>query len=307
MMSTIELSPAPRPLLERPFTAPGTRARQRNATALRVRDAGTSFHAAMFLLPAFRRQAMYALYAFYREVDDIADGEASCALKLTLLGEWRGEIARLFAGRPQHVVTLALCEPVQRYSLRCDDFLAIIDGMEMHAQKDIRAPSFAELDLYCSRVAVAAGLLSIRIFGDATPMGARVAEELGRGLQLTNILRNLASDAARGRLYLPRPILHSHGIFATIPSAVLAHPALFNVCRDVVARAEEHYAAAAGAIALCPRPAMRPAAMILAVHRAELRALLARGWDRLCEPVRIRAWRQAAILLRHGLTGRVMS
>jgi phytoene synthase len=247
---------------------------------------------------------MYALYAFCREVDDIADGEASRALKLTLLGEWRCEIARLFAGRPQHVVTGALLEPIGRYDLRCDDFLAIIDGMEMDARSDIRAPSLAEFDLYCSRVAVAVGLLSVRIFGDATPAGERVAEELGRALQLTNILRDLAEDAARGRLYLPRPVLQAHGILPTIPSAVLAHPALPRACRDVAARAEAHYTAAREAIAACPRRAMRPAAAMLAVYRVVLRALVSRGWERLYEPVRIPAWRKAALLLRHGITGR---
>jgi hypothetical protein len=122
---------------------------------------------------------MRALYGFYREVNDIADGDASRSLKQILLANWRSEIGLLFAGRPQHDVTRGLREAVHLYGLRCDDFLAIVDGMD--ARADIRAPSFAELDRYCERMAVAIGRISVRIFGEASPAGERVAAELGRG------------------------------------------------------------------------------------------------------------------------------
>jgi squalene synthase HpnD len=275
-----------------------------NPVALRPAAAGSSFSWGMQLLPAQRRQALRALYAFCREVDDIADGEASHALKQTLLSNWRGEIAHLYGGRPRNAVTLGLSKAVHLYGLRCHDFLAIIDGAEMKAQTDIRAPSFAQLDSYCERVAVAVGRLSVRIFGDETPAGERVAAELGRALQLTNILCDLAEDAKRHRLYLPRELLHAHGIFATTPSWVLAQPALPDVCRDLAVRAERHYAAAAEAIAACPRSTMRPVAVMLGIHRALLRELLARGWQQLDEPVRISFWRKLTLVVRHGLAGR---
>jgi presqualene diphosphate synthase len=264
---------------------------------------GSWFLWPMQLLPTRRREAMYALYAFCREVDDIADGEASRSLKQTLLLNWRSEIADLFAGRPQHDVTRGLSEAIHLYDLRCDDFLAIINGMEMDARKDIRAPSFAELDRYCERVAVAVGRISVRIFGEASPGGERVAAELGRALQLTNILRDLVEDARRHRLYLPRELLHAHGIFATTPSWVLAQPALPDVCRDLAMLAERHYAAAAEAIAACPRWTMRPAAVVLGINRALLHELLARGWRQPDQPVRIPAWRALALVVRHGLAG----
>jgi phytoene synthase len=245
---------------------------------------------------------MRALYAFYRELNDIADGDASRSLKQILLANWRSEIGLLFAGRPQHDVTNALSEAVHLYGLRCDDFLAIIDGMA--ARADIRAPSFAELDRYCERMAVAIGRISVRIFGEMSPAGQRVAAELGRALQLTDILCNLAGDARLHRLYLPRELLHAHGIFATIPSWVLAQPALPDVCRDLALLAEQHYAAAGDAIAACPRRTTRPAAVMLAMYRAVLHELLARGWRQLDLPVRISFRRELAFLLRHGLTGR---
>ena len=277
-----------------------------NAITLRPVAAGSSFSWAMHLLPVERRRALCALYAFCREVDGIADGEASHALKQTLLANWRGEIAHLYGGRPRNAMTLGLSKAVHLYGLQCHDFLAIIDGAEMKVQTDIRAPSLAQLDRYCERVAVAVGRLSVRILGEETAAGERVAAELGRALQLTNILRDLAEDAKRHRLYLPRELLHAHGIFATTPSWVLAQPALPEVCRDLAILAERHYAAAAEAeaIAACPRSTMRPAAVMLGIYRALLHELLARGWQQLDEPVRIPFSRRLALLLRHGLMGR---
>jgi phytoene synthase len=275
-----------------------------NAIALRPAAAGGSFSWAIQLLPAQRRQALCALYAFCQEVDDIADGEASHALKETLLGNWRGEIAYLYAGRPRNAVTLGLSKAVHLYGLRYHDFLAIIDGAEMRAQTDIRAPSFAQLDRYCERLAVAIARLSVRIFGDETPAGERVAAELGRALQLTNILRDLAEDAKRHRLYLPRELLQAHGIFATTPSWVLAQSALPDVCRDLAVLAERHYAAAVEAIAACVRWTMRPATVMLVIHRALLHELLVRGWQHIDKPVRIPAWHKFALVIRYGLTGR---
>jgi phytoene synthase len=240
---------------------------------------------------------MHALYGFCHEVGDIADGAASRSLKQTLLSNWRNEIAHLYAGHPQHTVTRGLSEAIHRYGLRRGDFLSIIDGMEMDARREIRAPSFAELDRYCELVAVALGRLSMRIFGDETPAGERVAAELGRALQLTDILRDLAEDAARHQLYLPRELLHAHGIFATTPSWVLAQPALPNVCRDLAGLADGHYAAAAEAIAARPRWKMRPAAATLGIYRALLHELLARGWRHLDEPIRLPAWRELPLRL----------
>src|SRR5262249_25635650 len=132
----------------------------------------------------------------------------------------------------------------------------------------------------------------------------RVAAELGRALQLTNILRDLAEDAKRNRLYLPREILQAHHIFAITPSWVLAQPTLPEVCREVAALAERHYVGAAHAIAACRRHSIRPAAVMLGAYHAILHELIARDWRNLDKPVHIPAWRKLGIVLRHGLTGR---
>ena len=267
----------------------------------RVEAAGTSFYWAMRLLPRDRRNGMYAIYAFCREVDDIADGERPVEHKLAALAGWREEIEALYDGRPRHLLACALSGPVRRYELRREDFIAILAGMEMDARGDIRAPDMATLDLYCARVASAVGHLSVHIFGDSSDAAHAVAESLGRALQLTNILRDLAEDAARQRLYLPREILDRHGIRGDEPVAALRHPALPAACRDVAAIAETHFREAARAMEQCSRRAMRPAAVMSALYRATLSALQRSGWRNPMARVSVATSLKLWLVLRHGL------
>ena len=267
----------------------------------RVEAAGTSFYWAMRLLPEHRRNGMYAVYAFCREVDDIADGEGPVARKIAALDAWREEIDALYGGHPRYLVARALGEPVLRYRLRREDFVAVIDGMEMDAREDIRAPDLATLDLYCARVASAVGHLSVHVFGDASDAAHAVAESLGRALQLTNILRDLDEDAGRGRLYLPREILDRHGIRGADPAAALRHPALPAACREVGAIATAHFRAAACAMERCSRRAMRPAAVMAAIYRATLSALLRSGWRDPAVRTSVSKPLKLWLVLRHGL------
>ena len=137
-----------------------------------------------------------------------------------------------------------LARAVREFGLRREDFHAVIDGMEMDVVADIRAPDDATLDLYCDRVASAVGRLSVRVFGMEEGDGIALAHHLGRALQLTNILRDLDEDAALGRLYLPAEALRAAGITTTDPAAVLASPALGQVCATLVERARRHFAEA---------------------------------------------------------------
>jgi phytoene synthase len=267
----------------------------------RVEAAGTSFYWAMRLLPEARRDGMYAVYAFCREVDDVADDLPTLAEKQAGLAMWRDEIAALYTGTPRHPVARALREPVERFRLRREDFAAVIDGMEMDAVADIRAPDLATLDLYCGRVAGAVGHLSVHVFGDAGADAHRVADALGRALQLTNILRDLDEDATRGRLYLPCELLDRHGIRTDEPAAVLGHPALPAVCRDLAQIAERHFAEADQAMMLCSRRAMRPAAVMGAFYHAMLKALVAAGWRDPAARVSLSKPRKLWLVLRHGI------
>lgn len=266
-----------------------------------VAAAKTSFYWAMRFLPKARREAMFAVYAFCREVDDIADSADAPAAKLAALAAWRREIDALYQGTPRLPLARALAETVKTYDLRRADFIAIIAGMEMDAAAAIDAPSLAELDLYCDRVACAVGRISAKIFGANQDQADRVANALGRALQLTNILRDLAEDAARGRLYLPRELLDKYGIAERAPSAVLAHRALPQVCEEIAVLAHRRYAEAGEAMKACPPGTMRPARVMGAVYADILARLEKRGWrridDRVSVPAPVKLW----YALRYGM------
>src|SRR4051812_452861 len=260
--------------------------------AAKVQASGTSFYSAMRLLPPERRNAMYAIYAFCREVDDIADEGGSLEAKRAGLEEWRAEIDRLYAGEPHKPVAQALLTSVKSFSLRKQDFLAVIDGMEMDAETTIVAPDLATLDLYCDRVASAVGHLSVRAFGATGPEADEVAHHLGRALQLTNILRDLAEDGERGRLYLPKELLDQHGIPYAEPQAALAHPKLKKVCRDGAILAPPPYPRAPSAMAGGARRRMPPPAIMGAVYRAILKRLISTDWRRRDQPVKLPKWQK---------------
>jgi len=266
----------------------------------RVEAAGTSFYWAMRLLPKERRDGMYAVYAFCREVDDIAD-DWPAAERAKGLADWRDEIEAIYAGNPRHLIARALVAPVKRFQLRKSDFHDIVAGMEMDAERDVRAPDLKTLDLYCARVAGAVGHLSVHVFGDPSSAAHRVADALGRALQLTNILRDLDEDAQRGRLYLPREILDRHGIRDSDPVRVLRHPALPAVCRDLADIALGHFDAAEAAMADCSRRAMRPAATMGAFYRAMLQAMLRDGWRDPTARISLSKGKKLWLVLRHAL------
>jgi phytoene synthase len=263
--------------------------------------AQSSFFWAMRLLPKERREAMFAIYAFCREVDDIADGDAPFADKMARLGEWRAEIGRLFDGRPEQPTARALARAVADYRLAREDFLAVIEGMEMDVRGEMRAPDLARLDRYCDCVAGAVGLLSIRVFGATQPRARDFALALGGALQRTNILRDLAEDAALGRLYLPRELLSRHGVAARTPAEALAHPALSAVCRDFAELALGRFREAERALADCPGRALRPAVVMMVVYRRILERMRRAGWSPGGPPVGLTKPEKLWIAFRYGI------
>ncbi len=270
----------------------------------RTAASGSSFYWAMRLLPADRRDAMFAIYAFCREVDDIADGPDPVPEKRCRLDAWRGDIARIYDGsRPQSLTARALCGPVAAFGLRCEDFLAVIDGMAMDVGEGLQAPSMAVLELYCQRVAGAVGLLSIRAFGAEESRAKDFALALGTALQLTNILRDLGEDAEDGRLYLPCELLAEAGIHTVSPRAVLAHPALPEVCTALARIARERFAEADTARADCRSGPLRPAVVMMMNYKRLLDGLEQRGWRRLDHPVGISRPAKIWLAFRYGLLG----
>ncbi len=264
-------------------------AEARATVAAIVTGAGSSFYWALRCLPRARREAMYAVYAFCRTVDDIADGPLEASRKLAALAEWRAEIQRLYAGAPTHPIAQALAGPVRRFDLHEQDFLAVIEGMRMDASGQMVAPPLLELELYCRRAAGAVGMLSASVFGIRRPEGRSLALALGQALQYTNFLRDFAEDARQGRLYVHRELLAAHGIETRDPMAFLDHPALPRAALVIADMAEERFRAAERVLKAVPTAPARPARIMLATYRRLLDRLMARGFARaaLDRPVRL--------------------
>src|SRR6185503_7129334 len=217
---------------------------------------GSSFYAAMRILPREQREAMFQIYSFCRQVDDIADSDGPRPERLAALQHWRDDIEALYKGDPPPRIRDYVAS-VQRFDLKQQDFLAIVDGMEMDVPQDMRAPDLATLDLYCDRVASAVGRLSVRVFGLGEADGILLAHHLGRALQLTNILRDLDEDAAIGRLYLPREALDAAGISSSDPKVVAADSNIPRACAPLIARARDHFAKSDEIMARNSRRAVR--------------------------------------------------
>jgi squalene synthase HpnD len=267
-------------------------------TAAAERASGSSFYNAMRILPRPQRAAMFEIYSFCRQVDDIADSSGPRGERRDELDRWRADIDALYAGRaiPR---TQGLVAPVKDFALKREDFHAIIDGMEMDVVADIRAPDHATLERYCDRVASAVGRLSVRVFGMEDRDGVALAHHLGRALQLTNILRDLDEDAAFGRLYLPSEALRDAGITATDPATVLASPALGKVCARLVESARAHFAQAREIMARSPRRTVRAPRIMGEAYRLILDSLVDRGWSPPRRSIHLPRARLLWIIMRH--------
>jgi squalene synthase HpnD len=261
---------------------------------------GSSFYAAMRILPREQREAMFQIYSFCRQVDDIADSEGPRPERLAALQQWRDDIEALYQGHPPPRLRDYLAS-VRSFDLQREDFLAIVDGMEMDVPQDIRAPDLATLDLYCDRVASAVGRLSVRVFGLPRDDGIELAHHLGRALQLTNILRDIDEDAGIGRLYLPREGLLHAGITSTEPQKVISDPGLPKVCVALVARARTHFEKADEVMKRNSRRVVRAPRIMSKYYRAILELLVVRGFATPRPPVRLNKLARVAILVRYAL------
>ncbi len=269
-----------------------------------VRQAGSSFYWGMRLLPPMKQSAMYAIYAFCRAVDDVADEPAPQTGKLAALDRWRHEVVAIFDNRPTTLIGRALVDPVRRFSLAQRDFNAILDGVETDARGPVTAPTMADLETYCARVAGAVGLLSVRVFECRHRLADTFALATGHALQLTNILRDIDEDAEVGRLYLPRELLLAANIDTTVPIEVRRHPNLGQACAALAAIAERRFDEADELRTAMPATAaatLRSAVIMTAMYRRILGRLSARGWNALEQPVRLGRAEKLWLAIRHGM------
>jgi phytoene synthase len=272
------------------------------AKAVKKKASGSSFYIAMRLMPAEERDAMFAIYAFCRKVDDIADdGVGTRAERHERLEQWRSDLFELYSGKVAQQVRF-LAPAVARYGLRLEDFMAVLDGMDMDVAEDIVAPGLATLDLYCDRVASAVGRLSIKIFGMEEGPGFELAHHLGRALQLTNILRDIDEDAAVGRLYLPREYLEQMDCCRQMdPTAIIAQPKIDAVCRQVAKLAHDHYDQAQRILSSRPKGRIKTPRLMGAVYSEILRASEAQGFAPPRRRVSLPKSRILSLVLRQGL------
>jgi phytoene synthase len=269
--------------------------------AVQEKASGSSFYSAMRLMPKAEREAMFAIYAFCRMVDDIADdGKGTRDERHHDLLEWRADLDVLYAGGTSQRAQF-LSDAIGRYGLRKEDFLTVIDGMDMDVAEDIRAPSLSVLDLYCERVASAVGRLSIKVFGMEEDPGFELAHHLGRALQLTNILRDIDEDAGIGRLYLPQEALAEAGIATREPLAAISDSRIDLVCRSVAKLAHSHYAKAEQVLKSRPKGRIRTPRLMGAVYSEILRRTELVGWAAPRTRVSLPKSQLLLIVLRHGL------
>jgi phytoene synthase len=230
---------------------------------------GSSFYYSFLFLPAERRRAIMALYAFCREVDDVVDECQDVALASTKLAWWRQEIGRVATGQPTHPVGLALQAASTRFNLPGEQLLVIVDGMEMDLQQT-RYLDFKGLSLYCYRVASVVGLLAAEIFGARDRQTQKYAHDLGMAFQLTNIIRDIGEDARRGRIYIPMDELKQFDVPAADILNVRYSDNFTALMTVQTARAEKDDAQAIAQLPPVDRGSQRPGLVMAAIYRTLL-------------------------------------
>ena len=241
---------------------------------------GSSFYYSFMFLPKPRREAITALYAFCREVDDIADECHEPDIARAKLAWWRNEVGNLYAGHPQHPVTKALAPAVQTYNLNEEHFQEIIDGMQMDLEQN-RYIDFKQLQLYCYRVASVVGLLSASIFGYSDRKTLKYAHDLGLAFQLTNIVRDVGEDARRDRIYLPLDELAKFDVTENDMLQGRESEQVRNLLEFQIERAESYYERAFAELPARDRKAQRTGLVMAAIYRTLLHEIKSGGGEKV--------------------------
>jgi phytoene synthase len=237
---------------------------------------GSSFYYSFLFLPAERRRAITALYAFCREVDDVVDECPDPDVARMKLAWWRNEVAATYRGEPQHPVSRAIAALLPRFNLEQERLHEIITGMEMDLDHD-RYPDFDVLKLYCHRVAGVVGLLSAEIFGYQNPRSLEYAADLGMAFQLTNIIRDVGEDARRGRIYLPLDELAQHGVTVNDIGEARETENFHRLMEFQIERALGYYRAAFAKLPPEDRKAQRAGIIMAGIYQTLLEEIRADG------------------------------
>ncbi len=266
-----------------------------------TRKSESSFYWAMRLLPRHKRSAMYAIYAFCRVVDDIADGDDDIEAKYSALRLWKQNIEKLFSGTPVEPISEALQVHIDKFGLQQKDFDAVIDGMLMDAVPSLKIRDMDELVVYCDRVACAVGRMSVAVFEIDPGIGAELAKSLGLALQLTNVLRDVGEDWERDHIYLPEDLLRAEGVDMGDLLNPLFNAGLAAVCGHIAEMAASQFQDAERLIESCDRSRVRPALIMKNVYHRLFLRILDRGWGRLHERVALSKFEKSALILKSTL------
>jgi 15-cis-phytoene synthase len=255
---------------------------------------GSSFAAAFWMLPADRRRALHAVYAFCRLADDIADDPQVRGDRRLLIARWRDELEAAYRGKSTHPVGVALGDAAHRFRLPEWVFLELLRGVESDlGGADME--TVEDLERYCFRVASTVGLLVVELLGYRNPRTRRWAEATGIAVQMTNVLRDVGTDAASGRIYLPREELERFGVAREdVLERRMTEP-LRLLLATHAERARMHYERAEALLPPEDRGRMRPARAMARIYRVLLSELHARRFPCLGEPLRLSKPRRLAI------------
>jgi phytoene synthase len=245
---------------------------------------GSSFYYSFLFLPKEKRRAITALYAFCREVDDVVDECSDEQVARTTLNWWRGQVAEIYGGKPQHPVALALVPIVKLFNLAQEHLLEIIDGMEMDLDQP-RYSDFKSLQLYCYRVASVVGLLSVEIFGYSDRQTLKYAHDLGIAFQLTNIIRDVGEDARRNRIYLPMDEMKQFNVTAADILNSVESENFQKLMAFQIERAQRFYQQALAQLPDTDRKNQRTGLIMAAIYRATLDEVVASGCHVLKERI----------------------
>jgi phytoene synthase len=278
----------------------------RNLSATLTRRSRSNFYYAFLTLPRARRDALYAVYAFCRTVDDVADLGQDPDAQRVQLAAWREDVARCFQPGPPpgHPIARQLAAAVKAYPIPRTALEAIIEGCEMDLAR-VRFERAEDLFPYCHRVASAVGLCCIEIFGYTDPRAREYAVQLGVALQLTNIIRDVGADARDGRVYLPRQDLEAFGVAEEDLVQGRHDDRFVRLMQHQAARARQFYAAAAAAYPAADARSLVAAEIMGRIYHALLDKIEARRFAVFAERVTVPAHRKVAIALRCWVAARL--
>ena len=268
---------------------------------------GSSFYYSFLFLPPERRRAITALYAYCREVDDVADSQGDRNVARRKLDWWAQEVGALFEGAPTHPVTRALQPFLEPYGLRRRQLVEVIDGMRMDLDGE-RYLDFEGLKLYCRRAAGVVGEMSAAIFGYEDPKTLQYADRLGLAFQLTNIIRDVGEDARLGRVYLPQQDLIRHGLsrqqILSARAEVQESPAFRALMAEQVVRARRAYREAFDLLPDVDRARQRPGLIMAAIYASLLDEIAHSGYPVMTQRIALTPLRKFWLACHTRATGR---